>query len=724
MQNASVNEARYEFQIQYDNAVTTPPPTKADAARQVSNTIYSSHILVLTVENQSESQQLPLLSPLCKACATIFTGKRKDRTRTGLPHSLGLTILQQELNASQGCHLCRIRHAQITRDYVPNLSRLHAITYGYYANDLGHRIDFEYTTASTISNLTSISVAFVDDEPFPLSLQGSLARRIECGVLSAPSETLYSATHSSNSPSSFNIMRDWITDCEEKHTICRQLESDVRNLPTRLVCIGDDVEVIRPSVFSRLLLSNEAAFQNRLPVSELSKTFTDAMEVTRRLGICYIWIDSLCIVQDSDEDWRHEASRMGEVYRGSYCNIAATAAKDGRDGLFTRRTLLDVEPCQVKPSWAESPNRSYFCVPRHFWRSEVQETPLLARAWVSQELILARRTLHFSRTQVWWECLERRACETYPDKIPNDILRKPSLHPVSLGLDSTYGIYDDSFISHELWMMVVRAYSFCELTYKTKDKLLAVSGLAQNIGLPFETYLAGLWRQGLEQQLLWHVHRGVGSHKAVAPGTYRAPTWSWAAIDGPVKLTSPTLRALQHPCVDILNAETELVDLANPFGQIRSGYLRLRCMIARAYLAKCNECNKSATAGKYLESGKEITAVLFDLSDSSRVQAQQHLAHPDAIVIWDRGEPVFEKVHYLLLLDREHTLNGLVVGATERSNGQYERLGYFSVGTPAHNDSDLRFLDMCRRPLDDEKLYESMSIDKRSEMPSYVVTLI
>ena len=111
----------------------------------------------------------------------------------------------------------------------------------------------------------------------------------------------------------------------------------------------------------RLLKSNVSTLQQAIPISQLSKTFKDAMEVTKRLRVRYIWIDSLCIIQDSPEDWQYEASRMGKVYEFAVCNIAATRAKDGTVGCFTARNLMGVEPCIVDTMWDGLPPTSYYC---------------------------------------------------------------------------------------------------------------------------------------------------------------------------------------------------------------------------------------------------------------------------------------------------------------------------------------------------------------------------
>ena len=85
------------------------------------------------------------------------------------------------------------------------------------------------------------------------------------------------------------------------------------------------------------------------------------MELCKRLELRYIWIDSLCIIQDSPEDWDFEARRMSDVYSLALFNIAATRAKDGTVGCFARRSLMEVEPCKVYSTWNGLPATSYYC---------------------------------------------------------------------------------------------------------------------------------------------------------------------------------------------------------------------------------------------------------------------------------------------------------------------------------------------------------------------------
>lgn len=231
----------------------------------------------------------------------------------------------------------------------------------------------------------------------------SLLRQMEKGLKGLGSSNLNSVLTSNNSYASLRTVQMWIRDCLKNHTGCHNSVSQDRALPTRLIdlgetdrillklCLGRHIATETPYVslshcwgdktFLRLLQSNLSRFQEQIPLEKLPKTFKDAIELTKRLGIRYLWIDSLCIVQDSSEDWLHESGRMANVYRFALVNIAATRAQDGEVGRFTERSLIEVEPCQVDYSTA-----SYFCQDENMTDSNVVNAPLMKRAWAVQEM--------------------------------------------------------------------------------------------------------------------------------------------------------------------------------------------------------------------------------------------------------------------------------------------------------------------------------------------------
>lgn len=222
----------------------------------------------------------------------------------------------------------------------------------------------------------------------------------------------------------------------------------------------------------------------------------------------------MCIVQDDLEDWARESKLMASIYGSSYINLAATSAVDGNVGLFFDRDSSHVwrHRVQVRATGVE---RQYDCVEDGIYEACMFRSPLAERAWVIQERLLAPRALHFSSTQLFWECNSLNACEVFPHKLPS-FLKERDFY------------LNKQPVSRARWGKIAQFFSICKLTY-SKDKLIAIVGLAQEIYNQNHQneYYAELWRRDMEVQLCW---------KARSPTTRpvppRAPTWSWASVDG------------------------------------------------------------------------------------------------------------------------------------------------------------------------------------------------
>ncbi|KAL1389282.1 heterokaryon incompatibility protein-domain-containing protein [Phyllosticta capitalensis] len=260
-----------------------------------------------------------------------------------------------------------------------------------------------------------------------------------------------------------------------------------------------------------------------IPWDDLPKTFQDAVDFVRRLGERYIWIDSLCITQDSPEDWAKESAKMSSIYQNSMVTIAATESDNSSGGCFsTPDDEYKAHPFAVKYS-----NGSYFTLycrrsqPDWRWPEHIG-APLFKRAWVYQERQLSPRILHFGNQELAWECREEQACEC-------DLWRtEPS---GSLRFQKSYWpTVDGSKTPDEphahIWHDVVTEYSRLSLT-RASDRLPAMAGIAkltQTIRCNDE-YLAGLWKNSLIEDLLWSTW-GRRSRN-----TSLAPSWSWACMD-------------------------------------------------------------------------------------------------------------------------------------------------------------------------------------------------
>lgn len=104
----------------------------------------------------------------------------------------------------------------------------------------------------------------------------------------------------------------------------------------------------------RTVKSNLRNHQQEIPRGSLPLTFKDAIKIARNLHLRYLWIDSLCIIQDSREDWAHEANLMSKVYMYSFVNIAATGSSDSTSGCFWKRAERNILPTEVYIQWHSS----------------------------------------------------------------------------------------------------------------------------------------------------------------------------------------------------------------------------------------------------------------------------------------------------------------------------------------------------------------------------------
>lgn len=307
--------------------------------------------------------------------------------------------------------------------------------------------------------------------------------------------------------------------------------------------------------------------------------------MARRLGLGYIWIDSLCIIQDSPEDWEKESATMAKVYSKSYLNIAAARAADGTQGCFTPRDPHLVRPLQVFLGWGPDPGR-YYAIKWLYWCSNVTHTPLNARAWVFQEQYLAPRNVYFGETQLYWECFGCLASETFPGGLPPGTNSSPkSLDPHVGGalVRQSHGLTPNPDLdAFSMWNQIVYGYSNGTLTY-SEDKLVAISGLASRMQKHIRSdYLAGLWRKYLPYQLLWTVGGIQWFVRAGRPTVYLAPTWSWVSRQGSIEKACEVRHTDDHELVlYILEAKVDLVNPSNPFGRVTGGYIK-----AKGYLAK------------------------------------------------------------------------------------------------------------------------------------------
>lgn len=388
--------------------------------------------------------------------------------------------------------------------------------------------------------------------------------------------------------------RSWLETCQKRHTLC----SASRNpnfCPTRLVEILDsktvrviDTGSIQPSglyaAFShcwgqaktlKLLKGNKRRLEASIQISELPQSYKEGLDVAIRLSIKYLWIDSLCIIQDSVEDWRAEAATMKDVYSNAVLTIAASSAAENSDSSFQRRDPLAIRLFQVTPGWNTKPAVSYLVSYKDGYLDEVENSPLRRRAWVLQEAYLSPRTLNLGSSQLWWECLEELCCETWPYGVPRQVPKfiHRRYRPGKVKAELQVAVYQG------VWDELVERYMSCKLTVLS-DKMIAMAGVASHFQavLGEDEYIAGSWRSRLPQCICWETTQNRLYPKRYRPSQYRAPSWSWASLEGEI--------AFNHNLRNEKGEEARLVCQyvnaylvktgPSPTGDLKGGHLQLR----------------------------------------------------------------------------------------------------------------------------------------------------
>lgn len=233
---------------------------------------------------------------------------------------------------------------------------------------------------------------------------------------------------------SFKQIRRWLHECQKNHKLCSTGCAKSSFLPTRLIDISEHPRLIEtgemecgtqntryatlshrwlPDSTTKLLRSNLGVCKQAIASHLLSRIFSDSIVAARRLGLNYIWIDALCIVQDDTEDWRRESSLMGLVYTNAFCNFGASYANQG---LFHSRLRSELPVVHVNICW-EGDAKPYYGFP-YVVHADLDDVPLLQRGWVLQERLLSPRSIYFG-TQLTWECLQLLASQIFPQGSPS-----------------------------------------------------------------------------------------------------------------------------------------------------------------------------------------------------------------------------------------------------------------------------------------------------------------
>ncbi|CAM1502944.1 Fc.00g077200.m01.CDS01 [Cosmosporella sp. VM-42] len=383
-----------------------------------------------------------------------------------------------------------------------------------------------------------------------------------------------------NSPRNIRLLRDWLHECSTDHDECRrgvysgQTYNEIQSstvLPFRVVDVGPSDGSERPRLLTTSRLETGRyltlshcwgkveppkttkatvhAWHESLPDEHLSNTFRDAVSITRELGERFLWIDSLCIVQDDPDDLKAQIELMGEIFEGSYCTIAALDAKGVNGSAETDRGLFSSGLHKLRNAHFllrgenDEPQGELHEVFIHealasfripLW---LQNRAWHVRGWVFQERLLSRRCIFFTEAKLAWRC--NRYWETEQTAIPECREKRGTLDPTTTNTfgDYTYGV---GHTLRKMWQGCVEDYSTTKLTYNS-DKDKAIKGLGERFSTRFGAKICfGILEFGtqdlLHTQLLWIPVEARGSSLRTDPN-FRCPSWSWMVVDGPVRWT-------------------------------------------------------------------------------------------------------------------------------------------------------------------------------------------
>ncbi|KAH7087372.1 hypothetical protein FB567DRAFT_628341 [Paraphoma chrysanthemicola] len=353
---------------------------------------------------------------------------------------------------------------------------------------------------------------------------------------------------SSETRSSKNMMSRWLNICTQNHKNDCCTTQPTRWLPFRLIDIGncmagDPAE----DGFDGLLHANIEDWLITLPLDDFPALFQSACLAVELFGFRYIWIDMICVIQDSNEDLMRQLPLRAHVFQ--HCALTLTAESPDaivraleQDGALDSSIGIGSQSLSRRDSMLPGP--ATIAVPENLWADEMVDGPMSCDATCFQDQLFAPRRLHFGATQMFWHCTGLKACEMFQNGLPQQMLQNPindsilerALRQVQLQsksnsrLDkSAHGVTQMPWI--DLWHLLVRRYSQCS-KFTRGTRLLGISGITSELGaLTGDTSIAGLWQSNLINDLLWYIDDSAPQR----PELSCAPTWSWASIEGPIQ---------------------------------------------------------------------------------------------------------------------------------------------------------------------------------------------
>ncbi|KAH7041521.1 HET domain-containing protein [Microdochium trichocladiopsis] len=422
-----------------------------------------------------------------------------------------------------------------------------------------------------------------------------------------------------------------------------------------------------------LVKKNMAAWSaNDIPWDTIPRTYGDAIEVTRKLGVDYIWIDTMCIVQDDADDWRYESTRMKAVYGGSYLNIAAECAAGSHGGLFVSSGLVEeFKTYEVPEGEKGSSTKGNLRIRQqpHFTHNPFgsnyrDSSLLLGRGWVLQERLLAPRVVYYDQHELKWECYGGTDC------LCGGML---AISNFSLEHRESLGFSEKKLPIQ--WMRIVERYSTCLLTFDS-DRMIALAGIAEQA---YKTgrggkYLAGLWEQDLAHQLCWQVQ---DTHRKPT-SMYIAPSWSWLSVVGCIWFSN----RMDYHCgaseidVRITQVEVTLADETCETGPVTGGFLKVDGKVVE-FDTSIGYPGSSSVPQRFWLTHRETGTTLHYGMEADYIMAEASAKNLETLLLLYWGKIWENRKTFLVLRHAEN--------AKEHA-GKYEKLGtYWYIDGEEHD---------------------------------------
>ena len=427
------------------------------------------------------------------------------------------------------------------------------------------------------------------------------------------------------SDQSFRLARTWLQDCLVNHTSCRLEQSP---LPKRLL----DLNFLETSNIIYLYLSfptetgvyatisytwgasgykrfktknhdpdhpelTEDSHRAGIDVGRFPQTLQDAIYIAKRLGFRYLWIDSVCIVQDDDDDWAEQSAAMTQVYGGARLNISATSGENSEWGILRSIPQHGIQIGRVTVprvdhygnGEGEEERRDIF-VGKPLDVLDLEDKHLASRGWVFQERLVSVATLHYTDEGMLWECARGIKLEHDQGFHVNDWKKQWKTvmdhAPASAsGKQEHSGENGNKEAILRSWNEWIAAYSEREL-YDVKDRLHAIAGVVKTLVHRFGlTYAAGLWQEDIVGGLMWkRFNRTKTLKRFEGDGT---PSWSWASVQGRLEYMDVRLKgSLKGPNLEIVGQAEVEEERPGSFGRVSSGRIQVRGMLQEVLVDK------------------------------------------------------------------------------------------------------------------------------------------